>query len=457
MVIACRLLLFIIAAQLVAGVYAFTSRSQQIGPQIPEQDQTDPLSWNDLNELSSQVQRFNGSPEWQSLAEALIGKGFYIQGELAFREAVKRDPDNLIAAQGVAFCLDRTGRISESNKLYQQLVSKTAGETRQLILYAIARNHLRMEEPEAAEKLLYENYDFIPAKLMFNKLLVKSGRAQQALPLIDEFLRMLPQSLLFQQIKREALLQTANPELALQAGDMIERAELLIPVNFNTDFLTEKNQQYGFNRHWYEYQTIADQLPPNQKLNILQELQQGLTDDLSSFSVVLLKESARAAAQGENLQELQKAVSQLEKMKLEDADLWEFRGDLFKLTGEVPQAIECWKMSVSMTRETRVFNKLANSYEETMQPIKRDEALGEAALYAGLTAFRNNDMKSARELLEKSLQLNSENAKCLYYLAELNRLGKLFNEARLKYERCLLVNPRHGRAMTQLQKLKNPS
>ncbi|TWT60595.1 tetratricopeptide repeat protein [Rubinisphaera italica] len=453
MIFACRLLLLIVAAELLFGAYAFTTRNRQIGPQIPERSQTDPFSWNELNDLSKQVQLINSSSEWQKLAEALIGKGFYIQGELAFREAVKRDSANLTAAQGVAFCLDRTGRIAESNKLYQQLVSKTSGETRQLILYAIARNHLRIEEPQTAEQLFYENYDFIPAKLMFNKLLVKSDRGEQALPLINQFLRKLPQSLLFQQVKREALIENADQAQALHAADMIERAELLIPVNFNTDFLTERNQNFGFNRHWYEYQTISEKLPPAQKLTVLQELQDSQKDYLSPYTLVLLKESARAAADAKNAEVLKHHLNQIENYEIVDAEIWELRGDLFDLTGDSDQAIQCWNKSVSMTPNNIVYQKLASLYAETEQNTKREQALADAALDTGLTAFRNNDLVTAGEMLKISSKLNSNSARCWFYQAELDRLKKQFSAAKLKYEKCLQINPYHGRARLQLQHL----
>ncbi len=453
MIFACRLLLLIIAAELFAGAYAIATRYQQVGPQIPEPTQMDPLSWNELNYLSAQVQRHNSSSDWQTLAEALIGKGFYIQGEFAFRESVTRDPANLIAARGVAFCLDRTGRIAESNKLYQKLVSKTSGETRHLIQYAIARNHLRMEEPEIAEKLFYENYDFIPSKLMFNKLLVKSGRGQQALPLIEEFLSQLPQSLLFQQIKREALIDNAEQNKALQIADDIERAELLIPVNFNTDFLTERNQDYGFNRHWHEYQTISDKLPLAQKLAVLQELQNSQQGYLSPFTIVLLKESARTAAKAKNAEVLQSILIQIDNYEIVNADIWELRGDLFELTGDDHQAIECWNRSVSMTPDKIVYQKLANRYAETVQNSKREQALANVALAAGLTAFRNNELESARDWLDISLQKNPESAQCWFYLAELDRFKKQYVAAQLKYEKCLQIKPYHGRARLQLQHL----
>ncbi|MEZ5947686.1 MAG: hypothetical protein R3C12_00295 [Planctomycetaceae bacterium] len=72
--------------------------------------------------------------------------------------------------------------------MYEQLVPNETGEKRQECLFAIGRNYLREEESLKAEQVFEENYDYIPAKLLWNRLLVKTGRAGQALPFIEDFL-----------------------------------------------------------------------------------------------------------------------------------------------------------------------------------------------------------------------------------------------------------------------------
>ena len=71
--------------------------------------------------------------------------------------------------------------------------------------------------------------------------------------------------------------------------------------------------------------------------------------------------------------------------------------------------------------------------------------------------FRNNRLKSAGEAVERSLELNPQDPQAWFYNAEIKRLLGDEAAAIAAYQKCLKLNPNHGRAIRELELLNRSS
>ena len=441
------LLLLLIEATVVGTLVA--RRMRQPPPPMPAAEWLDPLSREDLAELARLAQS-DRAEDLLTLGNALLGKGFYCHAELCFQRVRDREPDNREAAHGMAFCLDRTGRLAESIRVYEQLVPNETGEKRQECLFAIGRNYLREEESLKAEQVFEENYDYIPAKLLWNRLLVKTGRAGQALPFIEDFLRTLPNSLRFQQLRLEACQQLGQLDKVQEAADAIERSELLIPVNFSTDFLTLQSQEYGLERHWAEFQKLEPVVDLDQQQRIIAELRDCIRDYLSPYTMVLLTKAAEIASARGDATLLASLLAELEALGEENPTQLRLAGDLALLRGNALEAEELWLRSASMTPLRETHERLAKLYESRGNTNARDGQRARMSLLQGKQHFWENKLADATTSLEQAVELDPSLTDGWFYLGEIRRSRQDADQARDAYRKCLELRPSHGRAMARL-------
>ncbi len=447
----------LLAELLVTGGLAVW-KYRQPAAAVPGEQWLDPLSREELREL---VERTRGNrPEtWLELANALLGQGFYPHAEDAFRRVLRLKPADLEleALYGLAFCLDRTGRLAESNEVYRELAQRETGERRQECLFALGRNALRVEDEQEAERLFLENDDYFPARLLRLRLLVKTGREAEALPTIQEILRRLPNSLRFQQLRYEAHWRLGQTAQARAAADAIERAELMIPVYLSTDFLTLRSQEFGWQRYWTEYLAVEKKLDANARETILVDFTQRLQDYLSPYTLLLLKKSAEVASILGNAESLQARLQQLELLGEENPQTLQLTGDLAFLQGDRERALRLWKVSAEMSPRAEVYERLSRLAEQTdnVQESKRYKA--RIALLKGQNEFRENRLTEAQASLQRAVSSDPELATGWFYLGEIQRFRSNQSEARSAYLRCLELHPAHGRARLRLDWLQEAS
>lgn len=446
--------LILLAELLVTGGVA-AWKYRQPAAAVPGEQWLDPLSRDELHDLVTRT-RGNHPETWLELANALLGQGFYPHAEDAFRRVLQQKPEHLEreALYGLAFCLDRTGRIEESNQIYQELVQRETGERRQECLFALGRNALRVEDEPLAERLFLENDDYFPARLLRLRLLVKTGREAEALPTIQEILRRLPNSLRFQQLLYEASWRLGNTAQARAAADAMERAELMIPVYLSTDFLTLRSQEFGWQRYWSEYLGVEKKLDANARETILADFQQRLAGYLSPYTIILQKQAAEVASVLGDAESLQERLEKLERMGEENPLTLQLSGDLAFLRGERERASQQWKASAEMSPRAEVFERLSRLAEQTDDVPASKRYKARIALLQGQTEFRENRLTESQASLQRAVSSDPDLAIGWFYLGEIHRLKGQPAEAQTAYARCLELRPAHGRAQQRLDWLQ---
>lgn len=454
-----RLLLIVLIIELGYCGFLVAKRLSRPVPVLPDAKYMDPLMLEDYTSLAKKAE--NGfSEDWTRLGQALLGQGFYSYAEQCFHQAAEMDPSNLVAKVSYAFCLERTGRMEQSTAEYEKLLpvktrEKVMFANRNHFLYAIGRNYLRSENAEKAEAAFRDNMDFQPARYQLAKLMVRSGRAEEALPLIERNLADVPNSLKFLQLKSKALEALGRTEDSIQAAENVERALAIVPVNLNTDLVKPYAVRHGIEKELDIYNRLIQQNDMDTLAIKLDEIHDLINNRPIPQHKAILTSMIEVEFQRNNPDRMLALIDQLKKIGIENPDLIQFRAGAYILKGEEAKAAEILEQVAQIMPTVEIHQTLANYYQAEKQIEKRDYHLAKAAKLESMMAFRSNRLPAAQEAGARSVKLNPNDAQAWFYLAESERFLDHPAQAKKAYQRCLKLNPNYGRAIRALERMND--
>jgi tetratricopeptide (TPR) repeat protein len=456
--LATRILLAIVIVEALVGAGLVGRRAWRTIPQLPNVELNDPLIMPELGRFAQAAEE-GGVREWTQFGEALLGKGFYAHAELAFREALTREPDTPRVQFGLAFSLDRTGRIAESSREYRRVLELPVQShddqlTHSHALYAMGRNALRLEQEDLAHDLFRKNADFIPAIYQSAKLLVRSGRAEAALPMIEEVLEQVPLSMEFHHLHYRALKALGRNREAFRAAAMVERSAPLVSLNFNTDYVRPFDQMTGTSRMMKELAELADGANLAEFEEPLVQIREVIGDAAILARDAVDEQLLYIVLRKQQPQRVFTLLAELRARGHENAQLLEAEGDTWKMLEEPEKAAERWQRALWLTPNRSLHRKLAEHHEEHHQS-KREYHLGQAALMEGIAEYRRNRLSAALKPLLEATELIPREAAPWYYLGEMHFHLHDWEKARQAYRRCLELRPSHGRAAAKLSYLED--
>ncbi len=452
-----RILLFLFVVELGFCGYLVAKRLSRPLPVLPDAEFVDPLMMADYRELASQAEK-GSSKEWVKLGQALLGQGYYSYAENCFRQAVKNDPTDGLAQASYAFCLERTGRTQASTREYEKLEpllgkKSTAFANKKHLLYATGRNYLREENAAEAEKKFRQNVDFQPADYQLAKLLVRSGQAESALSIIERNLEQSPRSLNFLALQAQALETLGRESEAKQAAEKVERALEIIPLNFNTELVKPYSVRHGIEKEVEAYNHLIKRNDMDHLAEKLEEIFTLLEDRPMPQYKATLVSMIEVEFQRKNPERILMLIDKLKEHGVEDADLLQFKAGAYILSGEMEKAVPLLQRVLKMSPTIEVHQTLANYYEQQNDTEKRDYHQAKMALLYAMIAYRNNQLPAAEEAIQRAVKLNSRDPQAWFYYAETKRhLGDL-KAAQTAYKQCIELNPNHGRALRELERL----
>ncbi|MEX2359202.1 MAG: tetratricopeptide repeat protein, partial [Pirellulaceae bacterium] len=453
MIYAIRIVVIVIVLEVVVGAALLGWRAWRLVPQVPDVELNDPLIMPQLRDLARAAE-FGTSDDWRLLGEGLLGKGFYAHAEQAFRESLRLDPHNFHAQFGLAFSLDRTGRMRESTLEYRKVSQLRARSPDQEMLkyhalYALGRNALRLENLVEAEEWFRQNPGFPPAEYQLAKLLIRSGRVDQALPIIERNLAEIPYSLEFHLLDHRANLARNRPRAAFEAEARMERSATLVSMNFNTDYVGPLMMRTGIRPLLQELGEVStgDDLDRIEQRCV--EIKT-LLGDAPVFTARhvddLLVDVALRKKQPELVLD---RIAVIRKGGREDALLLESEGDARQMLGQSEKGALAWNRALTLTPSIPLHQKLARYYAEEESDL-RDLHLGRAALLRGIERYRDNRLEEAIAPFLEATEKNPADPDPWFYLGEMHfHLGRP-EQAAAAYRECLERKPGHGRAAAKL-------
>ncbi|SFI23723.1 tetratricopeptide repeat protein [Planctomicrobium piriforme] len=452
------LIVFVGVELLIAGAL-LVRKSFQRTPLLPQTLSDDPLFASQLQILADEAQQKGNADQWLELGQALLSHGYYDHAELAFRHAAAVAPGSQEAHFGLAFCLDRTGRMAESEPEYRRAIElndrpNAPNKLTQYAWSAIGRNLLREEKADEAEAVFRKTARIQAHSLQLAKLMIRSGRAAEALPVIEEGLKQYPQSLEFRVLKYEAFKALNRPEDAEKVADQLERVKSSVTLNFNTDFVSAYRKRAGFDKAIEDYNRLV---PTNDFDRIAAQLQK-LIDEIGDLQVPVYRiarvRMSEVEMQRHKPEKIHQMVDELHAKGIADPDLLQFEGAALSMENQPGQAAELWLRAAKMAPNAGLDRELVKYFTQKGDLQQRDFFLADEAMLNGQQLYWGNQVADALPYLQKSVELNPQNAKAWFYLGQVQRVLGHQAEALNAYERCAAIDPMHGRALREIAELK---
>ncbi|QDU52921.1 tetratricopeptide repeat protein [Gimesia panareensis] len=452
-----RILLILLVVETGYCGYLVAKRLARPIPVLPEAEYIDPMVMEEYQELATQAET-GFAPEWIQLGQAFLGQGMYAYAENCFYEAARQDPSSAVAQSSYAFCLERTGRMEASTQEYEKLKGMKADASVPFtnprhFKYAIGRNYLRQEKAAQAEQAFQQNMDFQPADFQRAKLMVRSGRAADALSIIQRNLNETPNSLYFGFLKYRAMDSLGRTLEAKQAADRLERAMYVIPLNFNTEFIMPYSKRLGVSKAIEDYNQMLDRDDMDHMAKKLDEVLTMMGDrKMPAFKATVMR-MVEVEFQRKNPDRMLVLLKMLNDFGIEEPDTIQFKGGVYLLKGDLEKAKEYLLRVAEMSPTIEIHETLANIYNQQNEIEKRDFQQGKAALLTAMMSFRNDNLEIAEQAIQESVDKNPNDPQAWFYYGEIKRINKDRQAAKTAYEKCLKLNPNHGRAIAELKLL----
>ncbi len=424
---------------------------------IPAPLRTDPLLAAELETLA-RAAAAGGHPEWMAYGDALLGQGAYLAAEAAYRRAATLAPEDIEARFALALCIDRTGRMKESNEHYQACLElpEMAGNRlskKPFARYAIGRNLLRLEDEVGAEAAFRQNPGFPPADYQLARILLFSDRPREAEAIVRRGLASLPLALEWHRLHARILDALDRPDEAAAAREMEERSAHLLEVNFNVDYIGPLTEKVGLNRLFAAYEATRSTADPAARDRLLTAIEAAIGDRLIPERFRAARLRAELALATGDPQAALAAVATAAELGSSDPNLLDIKADALDESGNPDQATRLRERLVRIRPTAKCYRQLADARSAAGDPTGRNRLLARAELLDGIATYRRNDPAGAAGHFEEATRLDPDNAVAWYRLGEMQfHLGRKA-EAAAALRQALTISPGSGRPQRLLDLL----
>jgi len=407
----------------------------------------DPLATTEIAALAGLAETGTAA-DWLSYGQALLGQGLYGYAEAAFRRAVEIAPTDADSRFALAFVIDRTGRIAESIGEYAacaDILPAAGSPQRQLAAYAIGCNHLRLGDVPAAERAFRANQQFPAAAVQLVKILLYSGRADEAAVILASLKQRVPLTLEVEQLLAEVMETLGRPAEAFAAAACEERAESLIPLTFSSSYLAPLVLERGING---VIKRCASMNPATQGRVILATLEAidgvGGAGDVS-YRLPMTALRVDVALAERRPEEALRLLNVLRDTGHRDGNVLSLEADAVEQQGDRQAAFDLRLRAIAMTPTATLHRQLASDYEQRGDKANAAVHRGRALLLEGLAEYQKNRVEEALVLVRQSLGCNDRDAQAWFHVGELEyQLGRQ-DEADVAFARALEIRPGYGR------------
>ncbi len=437
----------VIAIEIIGGAVALARpRTHPVPPPID-------LSFVDpqlAEELRTRAAKCNTPGDWTALGEEYLAYGYFPEGEACYHVAAEQDNENPERTYQWAFALERIGKLERANAEYERAVELGRSHPEEC-RYFIGRNYLRLERADEARAAFEAAGTHPTSRYERSRLLVRDGRGSDAVPLLETLTREYPQAIQ-PCLLRHRVEAFQNSPAAARFADLANRARGRLPTPFD--------------KEWERLETTYNRLGLPGELTAIGQLVDRRNDTSAEprIRAILAHEWNPAAVDLLAEVEIHRGKSAEAVRLLQDAidregpsvHLLERLGDAHELNGQMSLAVGAWTRASELGIGASVKNlhyRLAEHYEKAGSSIYARTERARAHLAAGHELFWMGKPRDARPLFEKATEVDPTLAPAWFYLGETDRLLGQNERARKAYERCLALDPDHGRTLAGLSLL----
>jgi tetratricopeptide (TPR) repeat protein len=442
------LLIGVVVAELVAGGYLAVWRLGRPIPPVPNLSAADPVAAEEIRALAARCRTVD---EWAGLGEVYLATGFFPEGEACLREASSLDPARADLAFKHAFALERLGKLEEANARYEAAVGRNHPRAADCWYY-IGRNHLRMEQTGPATAA-FERAGSLPAARYERALLNARGERvaeaeAEARRLADEF----PAAYHPVSLGYRLALARNDRSAADRLADQFARRPSPLPSPFDTEVAWIFGVANGVGRDRL-FRDAGREVQAGRaaaaEAKLRSALAAGWNPDIADKLADVLFVLGRPREAAEVLAE---AVAQGGPSF---ALLWRL-GQAYDALGQPARALELWERAARVATGPAaqgIWQDLAARYDRIGDRDRAKVFHARAHLAAGMDELDAGRLGDAVQALTQAVESDPQLAHAWYYLGEAHRANERPADARAAYERCLQIDPDHGRARRALKLL----
>ena len=418
----------------------------------------DPLIGSELHALSQRAV-FGGAAAWKRLGDAFLGKGAYRYAERAYKRASLLAPKDIDSRFALALCIDRTGRMAESNTQYRMCLAMDEASKRYQVLkpfalYAIGRNFLRMENQTKAEAAFRENEGFMPADYQLARILFFTDRPREALKIVDRGLERLPLSLEWHRLRGRILESFGQTTEAFEAYCMEERSAHLLEVNFHTDFIQPLTIQYGLQRMIEECRGLMLNGTSDMLLERLDEIDSIIGDQLIPERLTALQMRAEVLLKSKEPNKMLAVIDAYKKLGGSIVDVLAFEAEALSQLGRTEDAIRRREQLLALSPSRQLHLDMAERCDARDERKQAAKHRSKADLLDGIAAYRRNDLSTALDKFEDSVREDPTNAYALFHQGEMLFHLMQPEQASQALHEATVQRPGFGRAQEYLSGIK---
>jgi Tfp pilus assembly protein PilF len=446
-----RLLLVVVVLEVILAA-AFVGRGlARPSPPMPEFNIVNSATAADIKTFREDLVQdarlgSDDAAKWSRLADVFLTFGFFRESERCYRYSVSQDPSEPKALYRWGVCLERMGKTSEAIERFRQLSELGSGEP-SANWHRIGVNYLREEKAKEAEDAFVNDPSNPFANFELAKLMVRSERVQQAVPLIDGLLQAYPESIEVNLLRARAEQELGNHGSAAEYSERADRGQPILVFRPDHELLSTIRYHFGLGallREANELEEVGNLAEASAIFYKALEVQ---------WSAVMVRKIAdieiqlgRGDAATEMIEKINDRVGTTpESLLLLGRAHWSM--------GRKEKARETWARAAWMRCTEEVHSRLATYYESAGDQEKVDHHRGLAHFSVGIDSFRSNDLPKALDELKKAVELVDDHADSWFYLGEVYRaLGRAVR-AQEAYNRCQGLDPTHGRVHRGIQRL----
>lgn len=451
---------FLVIAIVIESVtVAFDCRLLRRMRQLP------PVNWNaglvddmTARQIRSLERRFDPSDavSWIHLGLTYRAFGMFPQGEYCYRHADQLSPKDRGYLYTWAECDSLMGQTAEARKIYHRIIDEQSTEPLGLDTTAycwlnIGQDYLREENVPAALDAFRKAGDIPKAKFLASRVLIRAGRAQEALVLLDQLLSNAPTVLEYNQMKSwaEAALGNTNAaedfyERSLRTETKMERLD----PTFYEQTLKLRELSGGLSLQLKSLRLEQQGLYPEALKSIREALGVCWTEDRAGI------EARLESRLGHNKEAIAIVEDSIRRTGA-SAPLLEIMAVAYESLGNRDKAREALEQAVAIEPRAELYLKLADLTDDIdgktrCQSLAQYCSGKQAWLTDGLTEA---GLRDALDHFQKATDLFNGHAHTWFYLAETRRYLGDGAGAEAAYKRCLQLNPDDGRALRGLDRL----
>lgn len=144
-----------------------------------------------IRELEAKIHHLGNAQHYLELADIYFQQAKYDKAEETYREALKRDGQDIDIQAHLGQCLLRLGKAEEALDLLERVARQDPRHDYGFTLMALAETHMKLNSPDSAIQIwdrVLENHSYPRARVQLAELLVQQNELDRARAMLQETL-----------------------------------------------------------------------------------------------------------------------------------------------------------------------------------------------------------------------------------------------------------------------------